>query len=62
MSKLPKINQELCIGCGSCANLCPEVFKMAKDGKAEVVNPKGCEKCDCEMARENCPVEAISLE
>jgi ferredoxin len=51
-----KINSE-CIGCGSCASICPEVFEM--DGaKAKV---KAQKKLPCvKEAIESCPVDAIS--
>lgn len=60
MPKKIIIDQELCIGCGACANLCPEVFEMKNDGKAEVVDSEK-DKCGYEMAIESCPVDAIKI-
>ena len=42
MSKAVYIDEEECIGCGSCVEICPEVFQM-KEGeeKAEVIKPEG---------------------
>lgn len=57
----PAVDMELCIGCGSCAELCPEVFEM-RDDKAWVIGPDKCNTCDCEAASDACPVEAISFE
>lgn len=57
-----KIDQNLCIGCGTCVALCPEVFELKKDGKAYVKNPADCSKCDCQAVKESCPVEAILLQ
>lgn len=59
--KIIKIDKNLCIGCGACVALCPDVFELREDGKAYVKNPEGCDKCDCQAAQDNCPVEAISL-
>ena len=54
-----KIDKELCIGCGTCAAICPNAFKMSGDNKAEVV---GQEENECaKNAAESCPVQAISI-
>ena len=53
-----KINKEKCIGCGLCASVCDEVFKMGNDGKAAV---KAQKKIPCvKEAIDSCPVSAIS--
>jgi ferredoxin len=53
-----KVNKEACIGCGSCAAICPGTFEI-KDGKAVV---KKQQKLPCEKeAAESCPVNAISV-
>jgi ferredoxin len=57
-----KVDKEKCIGCGLCENICPEIFQLGKDGKAQVKDAKlgkGNEKC--KEAAESCPVQAISL-
>lgn len=59
MSK-PKINNDLCIGCGTCESICPEVFKM-ENGKAVVIAEK-CGNCNCDEISASCPVNAISTE
>jgi ferredoxin len=42
MSKTVYIDEEECIGCGSCVEICPEVFHMKEgDEKAEVIKPEG---------------------
>lgn len=53
-----KVNKDTCIGCGSCAAACPEVFEMDDNNKAIV---KAQKKLPCvKEAIENCPVGAIS--
>ena len=56
----PKINADLCIGCGTCESLCPKVFQI-KDGKAHVIS-EDCRDCNYQEAVDSCPVGAISLE
>lgn len=56
------VDQGLCIGCGLCADTCPEVFRMLQDGLAHAVSEHvPHEEYDCAReAAEICPVEAIS--
>lgn len=56
----PTVDQELCIGCGTCQELCPAVFEV-QDDKAEVIDPDRCDTCQCEEAMNSCPVNAIAL-
>jgi len=59
---IPVVDEELCIGCGNCEEICPSVFQLMDD-KSKVIDPDGCDYAGCcEAAEENCPVEAISLE
>ncbi len=55
-----KVNEDLCIGCGTCESICPKVFKV-EDGKSHVI-ADDCEDCDCQSAVDSCPVSAISIE
>ncbi len=59
----PIVNQETCIGCGTCESLCPEVFKLT-DGKAEVIPSDDYSpfKEKIEQCVTSCPVQAISVE
>jgi ferredoxin len=54
-----KVDREKCIGCGLCANLCPEVFRLNAQNKSEAIKDKAI-PCAKEAA-ENCPVGAISV-
>jgi len=58
----PKVNKELCIGCGACESICPKVFKVEEDGKSHVIDPECCKECNCQEVADNCPVQAITLE
>jgi ferredoxin len=31
MPQRPKVDEELCIGCGHCAEVCPTVFELIDD-------------------------------
>ncbi len=63
MSKKVYIDEEECIGCGSCEEVCPEVFKLNEEtDKAEVIKPEGGPEDLIEEAMEVCPVECIYWE
>jgi len=58
------IDEELCIDCGQCEEICPEVFEVY-DEKALVICeeiPMGEISNTCYEAVEICPVNAITLE
>jgi len=54
------VNKELCIGCGACAALCPDVFQIDADGKSEVYAQGNIECANNAVA--GCPVQAIIVE
>jgi ferredoxin len=60
MAKQPVVNQETCIGCGSCAAVAGKTFKMGDDGKSHVQNPNGDDEATIQNAIDSCPVNAIS--
>ena len=56
------IEQEDCIGCEACVELCPEVFAFNSDlVKAYVVMPTGGDQKCIDEASATCPVSCISM-
>jgi len=61
MGRKVVIDEECCIGCGSCAELCPDVFEMDEEAeKARVILPEGGNEECIEEAISTCPDEWIS--
>jgi ferredoxin len=58
-----KVDKELCVGCGLCPELCPDVFRMDGDKAVAKVDEVPAEAEDaCRDAAEQCPAEAIKIE
>lgn len=56
-----RVNLDDCIGCGVCAELCPEAFVLDEDeGEARIISQKAC--AEVKEAVDSCPVSAISCE
>jgi ferredoxin len=63
MSKRVYLVEEECIGCGSCEEICPEVFKLDEEKeKAEVIEPEGGAEDLIQEAIDTCPVSCIHWE
>ena len=60
MSKSVVVNEETCIGCGLCVQLCPKVFAMQDNGKSKVIDAAGDEEANIQGAIDACPVQSIS--
>ena len=56
-----KVDQELCISCGACIDVCPEVFDWNEEDKAQsIVEEVPAEVEDqANEALESCPTNAI---
>lgn len=56
-SSFPKIDTEICIGCGACVDICPSDAIHLEEGKAQITS-ENCKNCkDCISV---CPVSAIT--
>lgn len=63
MAKKCNVNKDLCIGCGLCTSICPEVLAMGDDGLAEAVAEVSADlEAAVEEAAASCPVQAIEVE
>ena len=57
------VDEEVCIGCETCSELCPEIFRMDEmKEKAEVIQPESGSVSCIEEAMEACPVSCIHWE
>ena len=55
---MAKVDQDLCVGCGLCAQVCGDAFEMNDEGKAEAIQGA---TADCiQDAADQCPVSAIT--
>ncbi|KAF5063053.1 ferredoxin [Proteiniclasticum sp. QWL-01] len=56
----PVVDKDLCIGCGLCPSIAPEIFEMEDDGKAVALVAETSDPAAQEAA-DSCPVGAILL-
>ena len=58
------VDQNSCIGCGMCFDICPEIFVCNDDNKSEVSKENAVESFEDKIreAQEICPVGAIIVE
>ena len=71
MAKVTFIKED-CIGCGSCAAICPSYWEMGDDGKAHLKESteeedgtftRELESLECNSdAAQSCPVQCIKAE
>jgi ferredoxin len=62
MAKKIIIDEDLCEGCETCVELCPDVFELGESGKARVKNPNALDTCNIEEAIDSCPTGALKSE
>ena len=59
-----KVDPEVCIGCGLCPSVAPDIYEMGDDDKAHVVVEEVPDdsKSLAQEAADTCPVSAISID
>lgn len=62
MGKKASVNKDMCIGCGLCTSIAPDVFKIGDDGLAEAIAPEASDVDGAMEAESSCPVQAITVE
>ena len=62
MSPRVNIEEDVCIGSGTCVGIAPAVFELDDEGVAQVVDPAAADLADLQLAETSCPVAAISVE
>ncbi|OEF96204.1 ferredoxin [Desulfuribacillus alkaliarsenatis] len=57
------VDQDLCISCGACIDICSEVFDWNDDGKAEAKTDSVSSELEDSVreASESCPTDAIPI-
>lgn len=58
-----KVNKDLCIGCGACVGMVPDVFDFGEDGLAETIVDDIKDELIEEVrdAADGCPTDAIKV-
>ncbi|NLP35169.1 MAG: ferredoxin [Clostridiales bacterium] len=57
------VDQDGCISCGLCVDVCPEVFQFNENEVSEAIKGEIPEDCleRAEEARDGCPVDVIDI-
>ncbi|MGL5312787.1 MAG: ferredoxin [Peptostreptococcaceae bacterium] len=57
------VDKDLCVGCGACTGICPDVFDMDNDGLAVAIEGEidSALLDSANEALDTCPVCAISI-
>ena len=56
----PTVDKDLCVSCGLCTQVCPEVFELGPDDIAQVKKGADLNAACIQDAADQCPVGAIS--
>jgi len=53
------LDEDICIGCGRCIEVCPHQVFLLTEKKAHIVDHDAC--MECGACARNCPPEAITV-
>lgn len=53
------VDQQICIGCGLCVSIVPEVFQLNEAGVSEAQNRSDADQAKIQEAIDSCPVNCI---
>jgi ferredoxin len=62
MARTPIVNEEECISCGVCVDICPQVFRLNDRDVSEVTNPTGAAEEKIQEAIDGCPGQCLHWE
>lgn len=54
------VDQDICIGCTLCTQICPNVYAMQDNGKSKAISPSNDTEEKIQQSIDSCPVNAIS--
>jgi len=57
-----QLDRAVCVGSSWCVNIAAGAFGLARDGRAEVLDPIRATADELEEAAESCPVSAIVVQ
>jgi len=62
MARRVLLDQDECVACGTCVEICPEVFKMDEENDTvKVILESGGPEDLIQEAIDSCPVQCISI-
>jgi len=56
------VDKDVCVGCGICVAMCPNIFELGQDNKSHVKDGDHSNELECaKKAAGACPVGAINV-
>jgi ferredoxin len=55
-----ELDEERCVGCGACLNVCPHAVLGMNNGRVRIENRDAC--MECGACARNCPTEAVTVQ